>query len=573
LTESTAKPFFLIGVLLCLVGSLASLQVRVQTESRNRTYALAMDVNDIRAGLTDTKPETLTTALSELKAKGLDLLIVTEETLRERFERGEKIDRSAVVPPFLGDPLAFPDGFNPQVIGSARTAGVPILVRLTNFSGASPEWNESRLQAAIAAGAIGYLPQGDEVLGFRDSVRLIEHLKNGELFYATPEFTNIAGDSGIVREVPERVIRLHSIQAAEMSRASRGTILERYAKAFGERGIRIMLVRPFERTSENFLADLGKDLSSIGAAISKEKGKRGVPRPYPDYEVPRWTAFALGLGLICATIGLAYALPLNRPLTIALILAGAAMGLASALGPGRQYGALFGALLFPIAGFVFTEPLWSRRPVVSFALISACSVVGGLFVAGLLNGLPFMVKAAVFTGVKPAHFLPLFLLGVWAVARHYDGRELLKKPLTVAMLGTGFIALAIVAVMLVRTGNDSPGAVSGLELSLRSLLERVLVVRPRTKEFMLGHPALLVGLLLFAWNHAQSKNYKGLALALIVAGAIGQTSIVNTMCHLHTPVLVSVVRIAIGLVLGGVLGLVAWFMVRPFLTRNKEVPA
>lgn len=571
MTESTAKPFFLVGVLLCLAGSLASLQVRVQTESRNRTYALAMDVTDIRAGLEDTRPETLTTALTELKAKGLDLLIVTEETLRDRFERGEAVDRSQALAPFLHDPLAFPDGLNPQVVTSARAAQVPLLVRLTNFAGADPEWNQLRLDRALAAGAIGYLPQGDEVLGFRNVDGLTARLKTGGLFYATPEFTNIAGDSGVVREVPEHVIRLHSIQAAEMSRASRGTILERYAKAFGERGIRIMLVRPFERSSGNFMSELGRDLSAIGGALTKEKGKRGVPRPYPDYAVPKWTAFALGIGLLFSTIGLAYSLRIARPLTVALILLGAAMALASALGPGRQYGALFGALLFPIAGFVFTEPQWARRPFVSFLLISATSLVGGLFVAGLLNGLPFLVKANVFTGVKPAHFLPLLLLGVWAVSKHYDGRTLLKQPLTVAMLGTGFIALAVVGVMLVRTGNDSPGAVSGLELSLRSLLEQVLVVRPRTKEFMLGHPALLVGLLLFAWSQAKQGPAKGIALSLIVAGAIGQTSIINTLCHLHTPVLVSLARIGLGLVLGTILGGVAWLALRLALSRPQKV--
>jgi hypothetical protein len=44
----------------------------------------------------------------------------------------------------------------------------------------------------------------------------------------------------------------------------------------------------------------------------------------------------------------------------------------------------------------------------------------------------------------------------------------------------------------------------------------------------------------------------------LLIGAIGQTSIVNTLCHLHTPVEVSLIRILIGLILGGILGSAAW---------------
>jgi hypothetical protein len=43
-----------------------------------------------------------------------------------------------------------------------------------------------------------------------------------------------------------------------------------------------------------------------------------------------------------------------------------------------------------------------------------------------------------------------------------------------------------------------------------------------------------------------------------LVGAIGQTSIVNTLCHLHTPVEVGVTRIVIGLALGGILGATVW---------------
>ena len=38
-----------------------------------------------------------------------------------------------------------------------------------------------------------------------------------------------------------------------------------------------------------------------------------------------------------------------------------------------------------------------------------------------------------------------------------------------------------------------------------------------------------------------------------VLGSIGATSVINTMCHLHTPLEVGLTRIAIGVVVGGIL--------------------
>jgi hypothetical protein len=48
-------------------------------------------------------------------------------------------------------------------------------------------------------------------------------------------------------------------------------------------------------------------------------------------------------------------------------------------------------------------------------------------------------------------------------------------------------------------------------------------------------------------------------LLLLLLGAVGQASLVNTFCHLHTPLLISLVRTANGLWLGLAIGsLVVW---------------
>ncbi len=58
----------------------------------------------------------------------------------------------------------------------------------------------------------------------------------------------------------------------------------------------------------------------------------------------------------------------------------------------------------------------------------------------------------------------------------------------------GIVALVALALFVARSGNDPGVGVSATELKVRSLLDKYLLVRPRTKEFLLGHPALLLGL-------------------------------------------------------------------------------
>jgi hypothetical protein len=111
------------------------------------------------------------------------------------------------------------------------------------------------------------------------------------------------------------------------------------------------------------------------------------------------------------------------------------------------------------------------------------------------------------------------------------------------------LVLLAVVLMLMRTGNEAPGAVSDIELRLRALLENLMNVRPRTKEFLIGHPALVLALMLLI-QHRRAW----LPLAMLL-GAIGQVSVVNTFCHLHSPLAVSLLRVAWGAGLGVGLGL------------------
>jgi len=177
-----------------------------------------------------------------------------------------------------------------------------------------------------------------------------------------------------------------------------------------------------------------------------------------------------------------------------------------------------------------------------------------------------MLSLDKFIGVKAAHAIPIVLgavvcwryLAGWEQLEDQSGHgvpasigELLMAPLRIWHV----LALAVVAlgglVYILRTGNFYLSLpIPQFDKRMRRFLENLLVFRPRTKEFLIGHPALL-----FAATLALSGYFR-LSLPLVLVGCIGQISMVNTFSHIHTPIMATLQRTFYGLILGGIIGIV-----------------
>jgi hypothetical protein len=119
----------------------------------------------------------------------------------------------------------------------------------------------------------------------------------------------------------------------------------------------------------------------------------------------------------------------------------------------------------------------------------------------------------------------------------------------VAVMGLGLILLSLV---YERRGNATGGSASEFEASLRREVQDS-IIRPRFKEIA-THPLALLGL-----SGTLPGYFSGL---LILAGVVGQSSILNTFSHFHTPLLISAARVFIGLGLGLLLGVIAIWVLR-----------
>ncbi|MCA1596643.1 MAG: DUF5693 family protein, partial [Chloroflexi bacterium] len=259
------------------------------------------------------------------------------------------------------------------------------------------------------------------------------------------------------------------------------------------------------------------------------------------------------------------------------------VGLAAAIAhvQAQQAAALLSALVFPTLSLVWCPlarltgpsapapgaPESSHRQAAQWALgmfLRTClfSWLGALYIIGFLGSTLFMSKTDQFLGIKFAIVLPVIAIFILYWGGVLEGGsaparwERLKERMAAAMgtpLHTGqvvaFLVVVVVLVVLVaRSGNDSAVGASYLELKTRRLMDGILIARPRTKEVLLGHPALFLAF------YAAARRWRQWIVPLVSLGAIGQTSLVNTFCHIHTPLTISLFHLINGLWLGAILG-------------------
>ncbi|MGQ9902081.1 MAG: DUF5693 family protein, partial [Fimbriimonadales bacterium] len=458
-------------------------------------------------------------------------------------------------------------GLDPLQVAQVRAGGKPIVARLINPQGITPLALRGSLMFAREQGASLLIFAGDQVLGYRPGVRATAHnIRANAMRFGAIEFARQAGASQLIQAIPEHTVRVHSVGLAESLLLSPNEIVERLERAAQERNIRVLYLRAAgadTATLREILQRLQGQLSRAGYAIRESGG-----RPFTSVQPPAWQVALVGAGVGVLAGWLLTLFWRGSYAAFAPLVLGAVCALLCLFPLGRKLVALVAALLFPTVGMAAlawiasgsTPSLWhgARLLLVPFAW----SLMGALHIVGLLAETPFLIKADQFAGVKVAHALPLLLvLGFYTagvVGRWDFWREWLARPVLWGQVLLSLLILGAVGLMLIRTGNEAPGAVPDWELRLRALLEQVMQARPRTKEFLIGHPALVVGVAMLL---TQRTRYLPLTMFL---AAIGQVSVVNTFCHLHSPLLVSLQRTGWGMLLGVGLGLIALVLLRRF---------
>lgn len=334
-----------------------------------------------------------------------------------------------------------------------------------------------------------------------------------------------AEPSEIYKLDPKRVVRAHAIKSKELDRLGLNGALERWERAVQERNIRLLWVTGHERFAR-YLERLGGRLRNFSV---------GPPLPSPVFESSLALYWLIMLGFTALVLLFLQEFSL-RSVGLLWIVGGglALLGLWDLLWA-RQILALGVSLVAPWALIILLK---ERLRGWQFAVaVSLGSVGAGLAVAALLSDTAHFLKLQEFRGVKLALVAPMLLVIATEI---YRGCFAPRG----AWWGATVIGAGVLFTVLERSGNLPLIPVGRWEEILRERLENLFVARPRFKEFLIGHPALLL--------HGRSSRLVN--LSLLALGALGQASIINTFAHLHTPLWLSLWRTLNGLILGLLMG-------------------
>ena len=464
-------------------------------------------------------------------------------------------------------------GISKKNLSDIHAAGFSPIVMLKNSNRLNQTLNRQKFLSFVEGDSIRTVMfEGETALGYPSLIPLtIDKLNHYNLNISLLEFSSLKGMSQIADALPERILRTHTIKAREMEKLSFNEAVSRYARAAKERGVKILLIRPFlDLYSQTNIINYNLDFFSAITESLKHFGLETTPiktqainlySPAKPYEL-----FLICLGGLVSMLFLFNTfIPLsNRQVLysfILFILLFYLFTLFSQLTLLSLLMALCIAIVFPSLSIITQFPSESSLLIVKnrflYALvylvkILGFSLLGSVMIVGLLSQVDHIVGIQRFFGVKLSFIVPLAIIGLYFYLRPHRlssvlfvFKRIFYAPVRTAGLISIVACLFFIITMVLRSGNYIFIPTFFFEKSIREFLELILWVRPRTKEFLIGYPFLFLSVL-----YVDQKISRNWLWFFAILGAVAPISIINSFCHVHTPLTISLFRTCLGLVLG-----------------------
>ncbi len=463
-------------------------------------------------------------------------------------------------------------GFSNEYFDLANEAGLGVVVRVFNYPG---------LNATDSAGIINAIPSPasisallfaeEEMLGNRGDLKgIIELFKNRSYRIGWIEFNTQEGIDAYLHGLSDSrpFVRVHSISRKEIEQNYNvDRAVARWIRAVKDRSMKMLYIRCFFQDDQRYVSDLVQfnlnyikrienGLQASGFRVAVDLAQRlNEPRHIVgSMSVAEKIAIALSLMLgLPLLLKFSFAPDLDDrwffAVAILVIPGFFVTGNETFTGICGLAGAFSFASLGVILAFSSLEKTDQNISALAmlkfFGLLVTPSIIGGILVAGLYSEIEYLLKFEQFRGIKLAFILPVIWVFVWSLRQYGHGiLNVMNQPLTPLM---GFLGIAVAsafALYLLRSGNLTIVKPSAFEDSFRTFLENTLVARPRNKEFLIGYPA--AALFIFFYF----RRCMAILPLIAVFVQMGQVSVVNTLCHFHSPLTLSLLRIFNGLWLG-----------------------
>lgn len=567
-----ARRVLLVLLLLSLIPALLLGWSRARYEQASRTVAIVMDYPALLVHARTLGLE-LPNLLARYQALGVNGIAVYEDTVYNRVTRGELVARSGA------DLFAqFPNaGFDPAQFylrslrpGAAQAIAARYTYRTRTVTQGNQRWigfplditglpagpNDNLIKSLQDQGfQVVYRPydapaardvatdwpnvpfiafNGLQVVGADRPERL--KLVQERLGARVPAIIEMNPQKGLSTLIENRrAIRLFAIRPEWQDLLQPDEVASKFVLAARERSHRLLYVRPFptEADTQDFLTRVKAGLDRANIAI-------GTPSS-ATYQPSTALRFLCLIGPLLALALLALSYPLTR---LGALVALGTLGLVAVVNLGSPLGAgaLLAAVVFPALGFVLR-----RDKPTDWLIATGFSLMGVAFVGALGADRFSMLGLDPFRGVSLTLIVPLGLFALSLLPRQDIRKtvgDLYHYPMRLGDAVIILVALAAIALIVLRRGNTPAVGVSDAETRVRALLQDNLI-RPRFKEIV-GHPLAILGL--------SGKLPPYFAYLLLLGGVVAQASILNTFSHFHTPLLISLQRAVNGIAIGGLIG-------------------
>lgn len=197
----------------------------------------------------------------------------------------------------------------------------------------------------------------------------------------------------------------------------------------------------------------------------------------------------------------------------------------------------------------------------TFALTVVSLLITSVGMGVMLSGVDYYINNDIFRGIKISLLVPLAFTAVsyYLMFMRTEKTQLIKttsKILRSEIKVYWVIIAGLLGIIgmkyIVRSGNVN--SISMIEQTLRNTVTEIFQERPRTKEFLIGYPALL----LFVY-YSKCYNLKLINWILAVGASILTASITNSFCHVFTDYTTIVMRVVNGLIAGLFVCVIAYF--------------
>lgn len=497
-------------------------------------------------------------------------------------------------------------GFDPEKVEAIQSSGLNVNLRPKNYKHGDSKQIDAYFSDVDKYSAVPEMMifSGKDALGFGYDLDLMfKYLEKYDISLGLIE-TGVQRDN-VVQYGADELLKMRNYDAVRIFPMV-DYIQERYKyysydaaeeientmyRAVTERNIRVVYFRPFKDMKVTYVTDLKpyEDLfTRFESRIAVHGMYLGQPQAFEYHSTSLLYIFLMGAGLLVMGIFiLRWAYPL-KDLLEWILFVGGLLGIGGALFVAPNLATtilgLLASIIVPTISILilieFARDRLTSSKVSTFKDIVIASIgllvgtvviaiIGGLYIGGMMSTTEYMLELSYFRGVKISQMLPMVIFVVAYLLRFGYGRSVnelrdqdwfYKDVIRLMNTNIRIIAIVLLGVFgavgyyyIARTGHETSVQVSGIEIMFRNFLEVAVMARPRTKEFLMAFPAVMLTVFLSA------RGYKLLVFPMGLAATISYTSVANTFSHLRTPIYLSLIRTGISLgfgILVGLLGLI-----------------